>query len=86
MFQFAQQRDLFQPAETLLDPFPLLLTQGIAGVPRGAGIDGAAAPSAVVLRHMRRNVHNLLLAPRHQVEPTLRHEIGSRLTTVDNLS
>ena len=35
MFQFAQQRDVFQPAETLLDPFPSLLTHGIACVPRG---------------------------------------------------
>src|SRR3954453_15274192 len=57
MFQFAQQGDVFQPAETLLDPLAFLLTLGIAGVPRGAPIDGAAAPSAVVLRHMRRNVH-----------------------------
>ena len=57
MFQFAQQRDVFQPAEALLDPFAFLLTHGVAGVPSGAPIDGAAAASAIVLCHMRRDVH-----------------------------
>jgi hypothetical protein len=33
------------------------LTDGIAGVSRGARIDGAAARSPRILRHMRRHVH-----------------------------
>jgi hypothetical protein len=56
--QFAQQGDVIQPAKTLLDPFAFLLTLGIVGVPCHTRIDGAAAPSAVVLRHMRRDVHS----------------------------
>src|SRR5580692_1090231 len=54
MFQFAQQRDVFQPPEALLDALSLLLADGIASVPRGATIDGAAAWPGSVLRHVRR--------------------------------
>ena len=42
MFEFAQQCDVLQPAEALFDPLPLLLADRVAGVPRGARIDGAA--------------------------------------------
>src|SRR6201996_6493210 len=57
MFHFAQQRDIFQPAEALLNPLSLLLTDVVTGMPCGARIDGAAATSAVVLRHVRGYVH-----------------------------
>jgi hypothetical protein len=57
MFQFAQQRDVFQPTEALLDPLPFLLTDVVTGMPRGARIDGAAAAPLVVLRHVRGHVH-----------------------------
>src|ERR1700758_297490 len=50
MFHFAQQRDIFQPAEALLNPLSLLLTDVVTGMPCGARIDGAPATSAVVLR------------------------------------
>src|SRR5579872_4868812 len=42
------ERDRLQPAEAFFDPLPLLLADGVARVPRGAGIDrAAAAPSQV---------------------------------------
>src|ERR1700723_658409 len=43
MPNFAQQRNGLQPAKTFFDALPLLLTEGIALVQRGAIINGAAA-------------------------------------------
>src|SRR6202162_1126772 len=57
MFQFAQQSDVFQPTEALLDPLSLLLTDLVTGMPCGARIDGAAATPPVVLLHVRGYVH-----------------------------
>ncbi|SRR5258708_4785756 len=51
---------LLAPAEDALDHGPARPGDGVAGVARGAGVDGACAPfaglgQAVVLRHMRRD-------------------------------
>jgi len=45
MPNFAQQRNGLQPAKTFFDALPLLLTDGIALLPRGAIVNGAAASS-----------------------------------------
>src|SRR6266567_2109678 len=65
MPHFAQQRNGLQPAKTFFDALPLLLTDGIARVSRRATIDGAAASSPKILRHVRR----------HPKVPALAHEI-----------
>ena len=57
MFQLPQQSDIFHPAEAFLNALPFLLTYGITGVACGSPVDGAAARSLVVSRHMRGNVH-----------------------------
>jgi hypothetical protein len=57
MFQLAQQSDVLQPAKALFDPLPPLLADGVAGVPGSARIDGTAAWSGHVLRHVRCHVH-----------------------------
>ena len=53
MAHFAHQRNGLQPAKTFFDALPLLLADGIAPVPRGAAINGAAASSPKVLCHVR---------------------------------
>src|SRR5258706_2914680 len=65
MPHFAQQRNGLQPAKTFFDALPLLLADGIAPLPRRAAINGAAASSPKVLRHVRR----------HPNVPALAHEI-----------
>ena len=65
MPHFAQQRNGLQPAKTFFDALPLLLADGIARLSRGATINGAAASSPKVLRHVRR----------HPNVPALAHEI-----------
>src|SRR5437764_6932975 len=62
MSGLAQHSDCLQPAEYFLDPFPLHLTDLVSGMSRGAPINGAAAATFVVLRHMRRDVHASYLA------------------------
>src|SRR5436305_10716877 len=62
MSGLTQHSDCLQPAEYFLDPFPLNLTYFVSGVSRGAPINGAAAATFVVLRHMRRDVHASYLA------------------------
>src|SRR4051812_30465243 len=57
MSGLTQHSDCLQPAEYFLDPFPLYLTYFVSGVSGGAPINGTAAPTFVVLRHMRRDVH-----------------------------
>ena len=51
MSQLAQPTDGLQPAEDLLDEFPSPLTDGVARVPRGPAVDGAAFH---LLRDVRR--------------------------------
>ena len=65
MPHFAHQRNGLQPAKTFFDAFPLFLADGIAPLPRRAAINGAAASSPKVLRHVRR----------HPNVPALAHEI-----------
>src|SRR5918996_1974670 len=48
----AQQADGLQPAKDFFHSFPLALTNLIARMACGALVDGAAAASFVVLRHM----------------------------------
>src|SRR5258706_124084 len=43
MPHFAQQRNDLQPTKTFFDALPLLLTDGITPLSRGATINGAAA-------------------------------------------
>ena len=57
MPQLPHQRNRLQPAETFFDSLPLSLADDVAGVPRRAPIDRAAARPFVVLRHMRRHPH-----------------------------
>src|ERR1700721_256625 len=57
MFQFTQQCYVFHPAEALLDALSLLLADGIAGVPRGSLVNGAASRALLVLCHMRGYIH-----------------------------
>src|SRR5438270_3064688 len=57
MSGLTEHSNCLQPAEYFPDPFPLDLTDFVSGVSRGAPINGAAAPTFVVLRHMRRHVH-----------------------------
>jgi hypothetical protein len=47
------ERDRLQPAEAFFDPFPLLLAEGVARVPRGAAINRAAPASSQVLTQGR---------------------------------
>src|SRR5512145_1742974 len=47
--QLPQAADGFHPAEDLLDQFPLPLTDGVARMPRSAGVDPR---SGVLLGHM----------------------------------
>src|SRR5438270_11086522 len=63
MSGLTQHSDCLQPPEYFLDPFPLDLTYFVSGVSRGAPIKCAAAPTFVVLCHMRRyvQVSSLLL-------------------------
>ena len=56
MPHFAQQRNGLQPAKALFDALPFLLTDAIARLPSDAPIDGAAASTSQVLRHMRRRM------------------------------
>src|ERR1700753_3717781 len=56
MFELAQQSDVLWPAEVFLDPFSLLLADGVAGVASGAVVDGLP-PRRAVLRHVQRHVH-----------------------------
>src|SRR5258707_13543699 len=65
MAHFAQQRNGLQPTKTFFDTLPLLLADGIALALRRAAINGAAASSSKVLRHVRR----------HPNVPALAHEI-----------
>jgi hypothetical protein len=65
MQNFEQQRNSFQPAKTFFDALPLLLADDIAALPRGAPINGAAASSPKVLRHVRG----------HPQVPALAHKI-----------
>ncbi len=62
MPHFAQQGNGFQPAKTFFDALPLLLADDIAPLPRGATINGAAASSPKVLRHVRRHPNVSALA------------------------
>ena len=59
MFGLAHGAVLLAPAEDAFDHRTARLRHAIAIVPRGAGVDGAAAApdaGAVVLRHVRRDV------------------------------
>src|SRR5260370_91802 len=62
MPHFAQQRNGLQPAKTFFDALPLLLTDGIALVQRRPIINGAAASSSRILRHVRRHFNVPALA------------------------
>ena len=55
MPDLSDQSDRLQPAETLLNSFPLLLADRVSIVPRCPLIDGAAATALSVLRNMRRD-------------------------------
>src|SRR5437870_653264 len=50
--QLAEQRDGLQPTKRLLNEFPLAMTDAIADVSGRTRVDGAAAVSEFVLRHM----------------------------------
>src|SRR5579864_4079964 len=54
MPHFPHQRNGLQPAEAFFDPLPLLLTEGIARMPGGASVNGAAAFPRVVLSHVEK--------------------------------
>src|ERR1700750_3498514 len=62
MSGLTQHSHCLQPAEYFLNPFPLDLTYFVSGVPRGAPISGAAAPTFVVLCHVGRDLHASYLA------------------------
>ncbi len=70
MSNLAHERDRLQPAEAFFNPLPLLLTDGVTRVPRGAAINRAAPASSQVLRHVRRHpqIAALLHKP-ERVEP-----------------
>src|SRR4030095_2850106 len=56
--QLAQQTDGLHPAEALLDQIPLLLTDRVARMAGGAGIDRTAATRRLgILGDMRCNTH-----------------------------
>src|SRR5438094_7497453 len=70
MPNLSHQRDRLQPAEAFFDPFPLLLTDGVARVPSGAAINRAAPASFQVLRYVRRHAQiPALLHKPARVEP-----------------
>lgn len=48
--------DSLAPTEVLFDAFAFHLADSVAGVPRGAPVDCAAAPTLIVARDMRRDV------------------------------
>lgn len=48
--------DRLAPAEVLLDALAHRLADGVAAVTRGSSVDGAAAVTRVVGRHVRRDV------------------------------
>src|SRR5215467_8684966 len=64
--------DSLQPSEALFDPFSLLLTDRVAAMPRGPGVDGASAAALRVLRYMWRDLQM----------PALGHEILRVVTFV----
>src|SRR5262245_53838191 len=64
--------DSLQPPETLFDPFSFLLTDRVAVMPRGPGVDRASAAALRVLRYMRRDLQM----------PALGHEIPRVVTFV----
>src|SRR5215472_1113201 len=66
--------DSLQPRETLFDPFSFLLTDRVAVMPRGPGVDGASAAALRVLRYMRRR--------RDLRMPALLHELPRVVTFV----
>src|SRR6202521_6453026 len=66
MFQLAHPRDIFQPAKTFFDAFPLSLADLISAMPCSAPIDRAATASSRVLRYVRDHIHM----------PTLGDELG----------
>ena len=49
----SQLADDFHPTETLFDALAFFLTHRVAGMPRSALIDGAAAAPQQILRHVR---------------------------------
>ena len=57
MSYLAQQSNRLQPAETFLDPLPLPLADAVACMTRCPLVDGTAAASALILRHMRCDLH-----------------------------
>ena len=65
MSRFAQHTYRLHPAEDLFNPFALPLADLVSSMSRGSGVDGAAAPSLVVLRHMRRHIQ--IPHPSHEV-------------------
>jgi hypothetical protein len=66
MSNLPHQRYRLQPAEAFFNPFPLLLTDGVTRVPRGAAINRAAPASSQVLRHVR--CHAQIAALLHKPE------------------
>ena len=78
----AHQGNCLQPAETFLDPLPLLLTEGVCGVPRGATVNRTAATRLVILGHVRRDPQVQALGHKAmRVEPFVaahRHRFRSR--------
>jgi hypothetical protein len=49
------QRNRLHPAEAFFDSLPLLLTEGVTRVPRGAAINRAAAGARIILCYMQRH-------------------------------
>lgn len=70
MSLLAQQGDVLQPSEALLDALSASLADGVAGMPHGSGIDRTAPAPARVPRHMR--CHSEMTALGHE----LRHVIS----------
>ena len=56
-----QERNRLQPTKAFFDPLPLSLTDGIPSMSRSTAINGAGAPSRMILRHVRGNSHTSTL-------------------------
>src|SRR6185503_19059597 len=61
--EFPKEPYGLHPAKGLFDQFPFALAHGVAGMARGAAIDGAPSGTGV-LRHVRRDAH-----PTHGPDP-----------------
>lgn len=77
MSYFSQPGDRLEPAETLLDPFPLPLAGAVNGMTRRSLVEGTATPRRPSFRDVGHDLHMVALGDEvgriMTLVPTCRH-------------